>query len=60
MQKDNDKIEHDCDFCGHPCAKHEGGAEIGEVDISGYFCDKDCFDKWLKWKSTLAEIQNNG
>jgi hypothetical protein len=51
------KVEFDCDFCGHPCAKHEGGAEINGTAMAGHFCDKDCFTKWLTWKATLAEIK---
>jgi len=36
-----------------PGAKHEGGAEINGKTVSGVFCKKECFDKWLRWKRAL-------
>ena len=42
-----------CSFCYMPGAKHEGGAEINGKHVSGVFCKKECFDKWLRWKNAL-------
>jgi hypothetical protein len=42
-----------CSFCYMPGAKHEGGAEINGKHVSGVFCKKECFDKWLRWKRAL-------
>ena len=42
-----------CSFCYMPGAKHEGGAEINGKHVSGVFCKKECFDKWLRWKNVL-------
>jgi hypothetical protein len=42
-----------CSFCYMPGAKHEGGAEIDGKQVSGIFCNKTCFEKWLKWKSAV-------
>jgi hypothetical protein len=39
-----------CSFCNMPGAKHRGGAEIHGVVVSGVFCNKEHFEKWLKWK----------
>ena len=43
-----------CSFCNSPAPKHEGGAEIEGVTISGKFCSKACFDSWLKWKGAIV------
>ena len=42
-----------CSFCYMPGAKHEGGAEINGKHVSGVFCNKSCFGKWLRWKNAL-------
>ena len=42
-----------CSFCYMPGARHEGGAEINGKHVSGVFCNKSCFDKWLRWKNAL-------
>jgi hypothetical protein len=47
------KTEKDCSFCGHPEAPHEGGAEFDGGKVTGNFCNKSCFDSWLKWKYAL-------
>lgn len=42
-----------CSFCYMPGAKHEGGAQVNGQQVRGIFCSKDCFDKWLRWKSAM-------
>jgi hypothetical protein len=49
-----DKLGY-CSFCNMPGAKHEGGAEVDGTTISGVFCDKNCFDKWLRWKGAFVK-----
>jgi hypothetical protein len=46
-----------CSFCNIPGARHEGGGEIEGVTITGRFCDRSCFDKWLLWKGMLISAK---
>jgi len=42
-----------CSFCNYPGAQHQGGAERDGIKVTGNFCSRDCFDKWLRWKNML-------
>jgi len=48
-----------CSFCYMPGAKHEGGAEIEGQSVTGIFCNKGCFEKWVQWKYALL-ASNHG
>jgi hypothetical protein len=65
MHKNPEKvIFQNCSFCNLPGASHEGGGVLpdGEV-MTGFFCNKICFDKWLKLYPVLRAWKlkrNNG
>ena len=45
-----------CDWCLSPGASHEGGFTYETLgDFSGHFCNKECFDFWVRWKSVFLE-----
>ena len=37
-----------CSFCDRPGATHQGGVHTKFGELKGFFCDKKCFDAWLK------------
>jgi len=42
-----------CSFCNHPSAPFRGGGEFEGVHVSGNFCRREHFEKWLRWKAVL-------
>ena len=54
MSKTDPKPIHRCYYCDTPGAEHEGGYLTEHGESSGYFCNKECFGKWLKVRSLIG------
>lgn len=54
-----DEIKN-CSYCNQPGPKHEGGGMIRGISVSGVFCNKICFEKWLVWKSAVLSWLDGG
>ena len=48
-----------CSYCNMPGAKHSGGVQIEGQNVSGIFCNKSCFDKWVLWKAAFIRALLN-
>jgi hypothetical protein len=43
-----------CSWCEIPGPEHEGGFSFeGVGDLSGHFCNDECFKFWVQWKFVL-------
>ena len=48
-----------CSFCGFEGATHKGGfTAISGQDYSGTFCNKNCFEKWRRFKCYLIQLKH--
>jgi hypothetical protein len=54
-QDDDPKPLPLCSYCDSIGASHEGGyISVSGEEVRGHFCNKGCFEKWLKIHSLLS------
>ena len=51
-----------CSFCYRPGPEHEGGVLTEYGPVSGWFCSKECFEKWEKFYPAfyVSVMRNHG
>ena len=53
IQRENRK----CLWCGKQWCKFQGKIMLDNSEISGYFCDKQHFDLFVRWNRILLSYQ---